>query len=373
MPSVGGDRHEPRVRQRRRRGRVRALVSALHVEAAAQQQAVQDRERWDQQHRADRGRDHERDERRAARRGLVDREARQHVGSLSEHPADEHGCHGRRGRRAGRAVAAHPDEHHRRPTRERRDDDRAEAPAAGQPVPDRPRVIADDEQPRHRDRARRDAHPERAHAERLCQRPLAEPHRVGRQVHRGQVRGDGHGKHAHEERRPVHPARERVALRVADRHAARGDAADRGAEGERDDDRREREHQVDRAQLAPGPRPDAQSVGGAAQDDPDRRDEERHRERRHDRGERRRVARPADDEHEDQPDVIRLPDRPHGVVRVVAHGLPALVARAGQQRPEPCAEVGAAEHAVRRQAGDDQDQRIGVKRHLHLRPRLGGP
>ena len=53
--------------------RSRPLVLGLGVEAAAEQQAVEDHERRDQQHGADRGRDHERDQRRAAGGGLVDR------------------------------------------------------------------------------------------------------------------------------------------------------------------------------------------------------------------------------------------------------------------------------------------------------------
>ena len=57
------------------------------------------------------------------------------------------------------------------------------------------------------------------------------------------------------------------------------------------------------------------------------------------------IAGPADDQHEDQPDVVRLPDRAHRVVGVLAHR-----ALAPRRPPSSCqkpgAEVGAAEHGV---------------------------
>ena len=55
----------------------------------------------------------------------------------------------------------------------------------------------------------------------------------------------------------------------------------------------------------------AQREGAAAQDDPERREEQRDRERRGDRAERAREAGPEDDQDEDQPDVVGLPDRCH--------------------------------------------------------------
>ena len=77
-------------------------------------------------------------------------------------------------------------------------------------------------------------------------------------------------------------------------------------------------------------------------------------ERRGDRAERRRVGRPADDEHEDQPDVVGLPDRPHRVVRMLAQRTVALAPTA-EQLPEARPEVRAGEHRVRRQADQHQD------------------
>ena len=70
-----------------------------------------------------------------------------------------------------------------------------------------------------------------------------------------------------------------------------------------------------------------------------------------DRRERLGEAGPEDDEREDQPDVVGLPDRPDRVVDDGARTLAALGA-AGGEVPEAGAEVGAAEHRV----GDDADE-----------------
>ena len=79
-------------------------------------------------------------------------------------------------------------------------------------------------------------------------------------------------------------------------------------------------------------------------------------ERRHDRGEGGRVAGPADDEHEDQPDVVRLPDRPHRVVGVVARLAVAVVAgRPAATRSPPRSRRRRARRT--RPARDDQEQR----------------
>ena len=50
-----------------------------------------------------------------------------------------------------------------------------------------------------------------------------------------------------------------------------------------------------------------------AQHDPERRQRERHEQGRHDRGKGRRKRRPEDDEIEDEPGVVGLPDRPDRV------------------------------------------------------------
>ena len=91
----------------------------------------------------------------------------------------------------------------------------------------------------------------------------------------------------------------------------------------------------------------------AAQDDPHAGEEERDVERLHDRRERRREAGPHDDEDEDQPDVVRLPDRAHRALDHPADPRAPLGAARGEV-PEAGAEVGAAEDGVRGEA-DDQD------------------
>ena len=97
----------------------------------------------------------------------------------------------------------------------------------------------------------------------------------------------------------------------------------------------------------------AQRVGGAAQDDPDRGDQQGHRERRRDRGEHPRVRRPADNENEDQPDVIRLPDRANRVARVVAK---RAVAARGRDHPDAGPKVRAGQDHVGREADEDEYQ-----------------
>ena len=62
---------------------------------------------------------------------------------------------------------------------------------------------------------------------------------------------------------------------------------------------------------------------------------------------------PEHDQHEDQPDVVGLPDGADRPVDQRARSLAALAA-AGDQRPEAGAEVGAAEHRVQRGA-DPED------------------
>ena len=103
--------------------------------------------------------------------------------------------------------------------------------------------------------------------------------------------------------------------------------------------------------------------GRAAQDDPERRERERHEQRRHDRGERGRKRRPEDDEIEDQPGVVRLPDRPDRVGDQCPRS-GALARAARHEVPEPGPEIGAAEHGVGGHAEpqDDRRQVDGVTR-----------
>src|SRR5207244_10343928 len=94
---------------------------------------------------------------------------------------------------------------------------------------------------------------------------------------------------------------------------------------------------------------------------------QRDRQRRRDRGERGRVSGPADDEDEDQPDVIRLPYRAHGVMGVLPNR-PTTLTRAPSELPEPGAEVGPAEHRIGREPEEHQDERDVSEPHL-LPPR----
>ena len=98
----------------------------------------------------------------------------------------------------------------------------------------------------------------------------------------------------------------------------------------------------------------AEGEAGAAQDDPEGGQGERHVERRHHRAEGLREGGPEDDEDEDQPDVVGLPDGGQRALDQRPRPL-ALLGVAGDQVPETGAEVGAAEDRV--EGGADPEDR----------------
>ena len=75
-------------------------------EGASQEQPEEHRERGKQDDAARDHRDDHRDQRVTRRGGILDRQARQQVGRLSESPAGDHRSHGQGGGVAGRFVAA---------------------------------------------------------------------------------------------------------------------------------------------------------------------------------------------------------------------------------------------------------------------------
>ena len=87
---------------------------------------------------------------------------------------------------------------------------------------------------------------------------------------------------------------------------------------------------------------------------------ERDRKCGRDRSEGGRIGGPDDGEHEDQPDMVGLPDRRHRRMRVLADRL-RLPAPAGGELPEAGAEVGATEHGVEGQPDQREDQRDQVQ------------
>src|SRR5215207_1390363 len=340
------------------------LVGPL-VEAAAQHEPEQQRERRDQDERADRQRDEQRDHRRIARRGLLDGQPRQQLRLLSERPAgdDRANRHGRRPARGLQPPAC--DEQHRRGAGRDRADDAGEACARGHAVEDALGVGLQHEQAGKRERARAGARRERAAAEPLDEIAAPGAGGVRGQPDGGQVGTRRDRQDADEHRRRVQPGVDRVARRVAERDALGRDAADRGSERERRQDRGHAEQRAEDLLLARTRHGAAHGVAGPAQDDPQRGGEQRHVERREDRAERARISGPDDDEHEDQPDVVRLPHRAHGVVGVIAQRPPPLTRQ--QHVPEPRAEVGAAQHHVRRHA-DERDQQRQLSEPHRPRP-----
>ena len=97
---------------------------------------------------------------------------------------------------------------------------------------------------------------------------------------------------------------------------------------------------------------------GSAQDDSERSKAQRDEQRGKDGLEGGREAGPEDDEHEDQPHVVRLPHGPNRPVDQRARPL-APLSSTGEQAPEPAPEVGTSKHRVQRHA-DDEDERDGV-------------
>ena len=154
------------------------------------------------------------------------------------------------------------------------------------------------------------------------------------------------------------PARELVARGVADRHPTRGHAAHRRAQEEGHENRRQGEHRPEAALLVDAGRLAAQREGSTAKDDSDRGREEGNRERRGDRPEGLGKARPHHHEDEDQPDVVGLPDRCHGVLDACPQSLVA-----GGEVPDAGAEVRSSQHRVSRDAqGDQKSHEVGQHR-----------
>ena len=151
---------------------------------------------------------------------------------------------------------------------------------------------------------------------------------------------------------------------------AGGDRADHGAHEERGQHRGEGEGRAGQPPLAQALDRLAEGEAGAAQDDPQRRQRDRHVEGREDRAEGRREGGPEDDEDEDQPDVVGLPDG--GQRALDQRPRPrALLVPAGDQVPEAAAEVGAAEERVEGRP-DPEDRRRRCRRGSRALPPLLG-
>ncbi len=116
-----------------------------------------------------------------------------------------------------------------------------------------------------------------------------------------------------------------------------------------------------RSAICPAPQSPRRVVEGearAAQDDAEGRQAQRDEQGREDRFEGEREPGPEHHEHEDQPDVVGLPDRADRPVDQRARP-PAPAVAAGDEAPEAGPEVGPAEHGIRRHA-DPQHPGDGV-------------
>ena len=140
---------------------------------------------------------------------------------------------------------------------------------------------------------------------------------------------------------------------------AGGDRPDHGAHEERGDDRGEGEGRARGAALVQPFDRLAEGEARAAQDDPQHRQHQRHVEGGEDRAEGLGEGGPEDDEDEDQPDVVGLPDG--GQRALDRHPRPfALLGVAGEEVPEAAAEVGAAEDRVEARPGPEDHCRGGA-------------
>ena len=149
-----------------------------------------------------------------------------------------------------------------------------------------------------------------------------------------------------------------------------GDGAGDGAHAVGDEDRREGEGGAEVPAIAGAEHRLAEREARPAEHDPERGECERDEQRERDGGVGLGEAGPQHDEDEDQPHVVGLPHRADGVVDQFA-GTLAAAGAAGDEVPEPGAEVGAAEHGVGGDGAeqDDGDGRAHRRRHLLRRRR----
>jgi hypothetical protein len=189
---------------------------------------------------------------------------------------------------------------------------------------------------------------------------LAEPAGVAGEEHGRDERRRRDREHTEQQGRRVEPRGHRVAGAVADRDATGGDAADRRGEEERRDDRGQPEHPSVPPPAAGLQGGLAQGEADAAQDDPEAAEDHGDPGGGDHGFEHRGEPGPGDDQDEDQPDVVGLPDRGHGAVHQRPRpGSPVPVA--GGEVPEAGAEVGTARAGVggHRQQ-EDQRHHVGA-------------
>ena len=246
-----------------------------------------------------------------------------------------------------------------RPGRGRRgdggDDQEGQAPPGEQPVEEVPGIEAEHDQTDRRHDDQRASGQDGTAPEVGLQVGRAVPAGVGDQEHRGQEGGGGHGQRAEQHRGRVEPRGDRVTSAVAHRDPTGRDAAEGRGEEERREDRGDPEDRGVAAAADPLPGRFAQREPGAAQHQPEPGEDHGDPRGRCDRLEHLREPGPGQDDHEDEPDVVGLPDRRHRVVDQRS-GPGAAVRAAGGQVPEAGAVVHPAAAGVR---GDRQDQHQG--------------
>ena len=251
---------------------------------------------------------------------------------LGDGPAPDHGHDGARREHASAAPSATAkQDQHCEPADEREHHERQ--PVAHEAVEDGACISVQHDQTDGSERSCDDGGNKRTVDEVALEVGRPGAARVADEEHARQVRAGGHEEGAGHEREQVDPAGHPIARRIAYRHAAARDRADHGSQEERGQHRRRAERRRCEDSAARAARGVLEREAGSSQDDPERSKAQRDEQRREDGLEGGREAGPEDDEHEDQPHVVRLPHGPDRPVDQRARPLAAalLHRRAGSR------------------------------------------
>ena len=282
----------------------------------------------------------------------------EHVVPLRHPPGQDDGsdgCHREDPSTRGRYPEQRPQ---RRRAGDRGDHDERQA-ARGQPVEQVSGIGSQHEDAHDRHEPRDHRGEDRAASEVGHHLLVGQATRVPDEVDGGEIGSHDHGEGSTEDGRRVDPAVPRIAGLPACGDAARGDAAHHRPQAVGHEHGRDGE---DGAELPPVAGADhglVEREARASKHDAQRGDRQRHEQRERDRRVRLREAGPQHDEGEDEPDVVRLPDRGDRVIDHRARTSPPRRS-SGDEIPEAGTEVGAAEQRVGDHPDEEDDRRCGA-------------
>src|SRR4051812_28987496 len=336
-----------------------ATKSVLALQQVALRQRVEQAERGQDEDGGYGEDDEDGRHRRVGGGGLVDAEAgRQQVGELGDAPAPDHRGDGTGGERAQGPSAAAPEDGKQGGAAEEREHHQRQA-LAGEAVEDVASFVVEGNEAGDGEGAGDHGGGEGATLEVALHLLVAGAPGVAHEEDGGEVGAAGDEHRPDQQRQRLDPAGEGVAVACGGGGGGGARPAHRAHE-ERGDQRGDREGRPHRPPLPQADQRLAEGEAGTAQDDPQRRQRDRHVQGGEDRAEGRGEGGPEDDEDEDQPDVVRLPDGGERALDRVPRPLAAL----GSPRdevPEAAAEVGAAEERVEgRPYPEDRRRRVGL-------------